>query len=252
MKTHTGIATLLCISIASAVNADNKIDASQEKFIAQYQKQKNLPDPTDMLLNTDPEPELAEGFVDLYNGENLDGWVSYGGYCEFEAQGEAIVGNHVKGSPSTYLSTVKDDYTDFIFTAELKWEIDNNTGIIFRGNVRDGEKGKVVFGPQAEMEDEKRQRFWSGGIYGQSAGGWAYPLWLESHKEVRGAIDYSGWNRVTIQAQRDVVKTWVNGIPAAHWVNDEFTQGFFSLQIHAGQKGRVLFRSIKVKELVGD
>jgi len=45
------------------------------------------------------------------------------------------------------------------------------------------------------------------------------------------------------------VKTWVNGVPAAHWTNDEYLKGFFSLQIHSGKKGSVNFRNIKVKEL---
>ncbi len=37
---------------------------------------------------------------------------------------------------------------------------------------------------------------------------------------------------------------------AAHWVSDEFTEGFFSLQIHSGNKGSTVhFRNVKVKEL---
>ncbi|TWU40387.1 hypothetical protein Poly41_12190 [Novipirellula artificiosorum] len=45
------------------------------------------------------------------------------------------------------------------------------------------------------------------------------------------------------------MKTWVNGITAAHLVNDEYTQGLFGLHIHAGPSGTILFRNNKVKEL---
>ena len=112
------------------------------------------------------------------------------------------------------------------------------------GNVRN------CFGPQAEMEGITGDRFWSGGIYGQSCGGYFYPLWLEEHKEVRAALKKKDWNRLTIMAKGNVVRTWLNGVPAAHWVDDgTYSQGFFGLQIHKGTRGTVLFRNILVKEL---
>ncbi|MEL7267045.1 MAG: family 16 glycoside hydrolase [Planctomycetota bacterium] len=47
-----------------------------------------------------------------------------------------------------------------------------------------------------------------------------------------------------------MVKTWVNGIPAANWVDDgTYREGFFGLQIHKGKQGKVRFRDIRVKEL---
>jgi hypothetical protein len=99
------------------------------------------------------------------------------------------------------------------------------------------------------MEADSKKRFWSGGIYGQSCGGWYYPLWLNAHENARQAVDYKGWNRITVKAEGRAVKTWINGVPAAHWTNDEYLKGFFSLQIHSGKKGSVHFRNIKVKEL---
>ena len=227
----------------------NTISESQQQYIKKYDKQKNIPAPEDMLLNTDAEPDLTDGFIKLYNGTNLNGWTPKGGHCTFEAKGDEIIGTTVKGSASTYLSTEKADYADFIFTAELKWEVDGNSGVMFRGQTKPGEKGEIVFGPQAEMEGLKSGRGWSGGIYGQSAGGWYYPLWLESHKDAREALVKDGWNRITIKAKGDTFKTWINGIPAGHLKNDQYKQGFFSLQVHSGAEGTIHFRNIKVKEL---
>ncbi len=252
MKTKRLLAaSLLTLSLGQIFGAsDNQISESQQKWIAAYEKQENVPVPEKMLINTDSEPDLKTGFVSLYNGKNLDGWTPLGGHCTFEAKGKSIVGTTVPASPSTYLSTLKDDYTDFIFTAEVKWVVDGNTGFMFRGQVKDGKDGsKTVFGPQAEMEADSKKRFWSGGIYGQSCGGWYYPLWLNAHEEARNAIDRDGWNRMTIKAEGKVVKTWINGVPAAHWTNDEYLKGFFSLQVHSGKEGKVRCRNIKVKEL---
>ncbi len=227
----------------------NKISEEQQKWVKHYRKQKNAPKPEEMLVNTDPEPDLSTGFVNLYNGKDLAGWTPRGGKCKFEARGEAIVGTCVKGSPSTYLSTDKDDYADFVFTCEVKWEVDGNSGVMFRAQTKGAEGKETVFGPQAEMEGFAKQRYWSGGIYGQSCGGWYYPLWLEAHKEAREALREGEWNRLTIRAAGDAVKTWLNGKAAAHWKTDTYLKGFFALQVHSGKAGTICFRNIKVKEL---
>ncbi|MGJ8638809.1 MAG: 3-keto-disaccharide hydrolase [Opitutaceae bacterium] len=247
--------TLFTALVATCTFAfGNQISESQKPFIEKYKNQKSKIAPTDALLNTDAEPNLSDGFVSLYNGKNLDGWTARGGNCTFEANGDVITGTTVPGSPSTYLSTDKD-YGDFVFTAELKWEVDGNSGIIFRGASRPvkGKKFEHVYGPQAEMEGFNpmlgTRRGWSGGIYGQGYSAWIYPLWLDAHKEARATLKEDAWNRITIKAVGDNVKTWVNGIPAANWNDGEFKKGFFSLQIHAGKQGIVHFRNIKVKEL---
>lgn len=223
---------------------------SQSEWYEKYKVQPNIPEPSEMLLNTDPEPELTEGFVSLFNGTDLTDWEPLGGTCKFEVNEGQIVGTCVPGSESTYLSTKRADFSDFIFTCDMKWEVDGNTGVMFRAQVKPGEKGQTVFGPQAEMEGFGKDRGWSGGIYGQSCGGYFYPLWLKEHEEVRQALNPDDWNRVTVYAKGSVVKTWVNGVPASHWIGDgTYAKGFFSLQIHKGKEGTVRFRDIRVKEL---
>ena len=234
----------------------NRISSEQLKWVGTYRKQSNLPKPAEMLTHNDPEPNLTTGFAELYNGKDLSNWIPRGGQCTFDSNGDTIVGTCVKGSPSTYLSTKKSDYSDFIFTAELKHVVDGNTGFMFRASSKmeqDKKKQKqkeTVFGPQCEVEAYSKGRFWSGGIYGQSAGGWIYPMWLDAHKETRRSLKPQGeWNRVTVQAKGNTIKTWLNGKPAAHWQDDKYEKGFFSLQIHAGSQGEIHFRNIRVKEL---
>ena len=226
------------------------VSGSQAEWFEKYKDQENIPKLDQMLLNYDPEPNLKEDFVALYNEKDLTGWTARGGDCRIEALGETIVGTCVPGSPSTYLCTDRDDFRDFVFSAEIKWIVDSNSGVMFRARSRPGKKQREqIYGPQAEMEGTERGRGWSGGIYGQSCGGYFYPLWLDQHEPARNALKKNDWNRITIQAKGDTVKTWVNGIPAAHWLNTEYSSGFFGLQIHAGKQGQVAFRNIIVKEL---
>ena len=206
-----------------------------------------------MLFNDDQEPKLTDGFKSLFNGKDLDGWTSRGGTHTYEVKDGCILGTCVQGSDSSYLCTDKNDYSDFIFTCDLKWEVDGNTGVQFRSqfkiNEKKGVKREVVFGPQLEMEGFSKNRGWSGGIYGQSCGGYFYPLWLKGHDAARKAL-VKDWNRITISARGDVVKTWLNGVPCSHWVGDgTYSEGFFALQVHKGEAGTIRFKNLRVKEI---
>ncbi|MFK8114962.1 MAG: DUF1080 domain-containing protein [Rubripirellula sp.] len=245
------VQTLIIIALLTCtVSTAGEVDPVQSKWHEKYKKQQNIPKPDEMLLNTDAEPDLTSGFEPLFNGKDLAGWAPKGGTCKFEVQDDLVVGTCVPGSNSTYLSTEKSDYTDFVFSCDMKWEVDGNSGVMFRAQIKtDGDK-ETVFGPQAEMEGITGDRYWSGGIYGQSCGGYFYPLWLKEHQAARDALDRTGWNRLTIQAKGNVVKTWINGVPVAHWIDDgTYAKGFFSLQIHKGNKGKVLWKNVRVKEL---
>ena len=230
-----------------------KISDSQKQYYRKYveqKKQKTLPKPEEMLLNTDPEPELTEAFESLFNGEDLEGWTPKGGTHTFEVEDGVIVGTCVPGSPNnTFLSTDKD-YADFIFTCEMKWVVDGNSGIMIRARTRERDDGDVrVYGPQVEMEGINNDRGWSGGIYGEGIPGWLYPLWLDAHAEARKALKKNDWNRVTILADGETVKTWINGVPAAHWQTSEYLTGFLGLQVHVGKEGTIQWRNLKIKEL---
>ncbi|GAB5439665.1 MAG: hypothetical protein Fues2KO_00140 [Fuerstiella sp.] len=250
MRLNVSMLILFVFSSGSLVAA-GELDPQQQEWYSRYRKQDNAPKPEEMLLNTDAEPDLSDGFTSLFNGKDLTGWTPKGGTCKFEVRDGLLVGTCVRGSNSTYLSTEQADFTDFIFTCEMKWEEQCNSGVMFRAQSKPGkDDSEIVFGPQAEMEGFAKDRHWSGGIYGQSCGGYFYPLWLKEHKAARAATKKDEWNRLTISAKGNVVKTWINGVPAAHWVDDgSYPKGFFGLQIHKGVKGTVLWKNIRVKQL---
>lgn len=230
--------------------SDNKIDPSQKAWFEKYKTQANIPELDKTLLNTDDEPDLEDGFVSLFNGKDLEGWTAKGGTCKFEVKDGCIIGTCVPKSNSTYLCTDRNDFKDFVFTCDVKWEVNGNTGVQFRSKTKPGKNDTtVVYGPQAELEEIGKGRGWSGGIYGQSCGGYFYPLWLTAHSEARKAQKSDDWNRITISAQGNVMKTWLNGVPCGHHVDDgSYAQGFFALQVHKGKQGVIRFKNLRVKE----
>ncbi len=232
----------------------HSVAPSQAEWYKRYKTQKNAPKPESMLLNLDSEPNLDDGFSAMFNGTDLTGWTPIGGSCKFEMKDGILVGTCVPGSPSTYLCTDTTDYSDFIFSCDISWQVDGNSGVMFRSKLRKENGKQIVFGPQAEMEGVTQERYWNGGIYGQSCGGYFYPVWLKRHQQAREALkrELSSWNRLTILADGNVVKTWVNGTPVAHWIDDgSYQKGFFGLQVHQGKEGTVLFRNVRIKELLG-
>jgi len=250
IKTWIGVQAGVLLLLGSMNTGAGTIDPSQRDWYERYKTQENVPKPGEMLLNEGEEPDLSKGFKDLFNGKDLTGWATKGGEAKFVVKDGSIVGTAVPNTPSTYLCTDRTDFTDFIFTCEMKWAVDLNSGVMFRAAARKEGKIDEVFGPQAEMEGITGDRHWSGGVYGQSCGGYFYPLWLKEHEAARSALKPNDWNRITIEAKGKVVKTWLNGVPAAHWVDDgTYTRGFFGLQVHKAKKGQVLFRNILVKEL---
>lgn len=218
---------------------------TQNTFAQNNQKSKTR------FINTDKEPKIkSRKFKSLFDGKTLNGWSTKQGTMKFEVINGEIVGTCSKG-PSTFLCTDKE-YVDFIFTCEVKWEVDGNTGVQIRSRIRKDDNVDKVIGPQAEMEDlGKKGRGWSGGIYGQNCGGWFYPLKAPEHAPLKNAIDRSGWNRLTIKVEGNVFKTWINGLPAAHWIDikNEFPNGFIGLQVHGGKKGIIHWKNLKIREL---
>ncbi len=209
-------------------------------------------DPATLALNEEPEPAFSgDGFIELFNGKDLTGWVVLGGEMPFVVNNGEIVGTCVKGvHPNSYLCTEKT-YTDFIFTTEFKWDIPGNSGIMFRAGAREPDKKGIrrVYGCQSEMDPTERG--WTGGIYGEAMKGWIYPLSrTEEHEKARKAVqELTEWNRMTIYARRNVLRTWINGVPCAYSLNDLCKEGFFGLQVHQGPEGTIRWRNIRVKEL---
>src|SRR4051812_48934112 len=131
------------------------------------------------LAPTLPTPAAdADGWVDLFNGKNLDGWVQRGGKAKYRAEDGQIVGTCVPNTQNSFLCTTKE-YGDFILEVEFKVHHDLNSGVQVRseyapegktvtsaGKQIKGGPGGRVFGYQVEIDpDVKRGRNWTGGIY---------------------------------------------------------------------------------------
>ncbi|NND67289.1 MAG: DUF1080 domain-containing protein, partial [Halioglobus sp.] len=190
----------------------------------------------------EPAFEPEEGYTLLYSG-TLDGWRKIGGDSTFEADGSDIVGRHGPGD-NTFLRT-EQTFGNFSLKMQMRWDEPGNSGVLFRAQQRGGD-GRA-YGYQYELDHSERA--WSGGIYDEARRGWIANL--ENNQAAREAIRLDDWNDVEIEARGAVLKTWINGVPAADIVDALDAEGFIALQVHSGDVGVMRWRHIRIKELPG-
>lgn len=190
---------------------------------------------------------MSDGWERLFNSKDLQGWKQLGGQAKFEAKNGEIVGTSVLGEPNSFLATEKD-YGNFILELEVLVDTSMNSGIQVRSLSKPDYLDGRVHGYQVEIDPSKRA--WSGGLYDESRRGWLYSL--ELNPAAKKAFKNNQWNKYRIECIGHTIRTWVNGIPAAHVIDPETASGFIALQVHsipdkskAGKKIR--WRNIRIQ-----
>ena len=192
--------------------------------------------------------EASEGWTELFNRKNLDGFTQKNGTATYEVKENTIVGTTVKGSPNSFLCTDKL-YGDFELIFEVKCHNSLNSGVQIRSNQKDGKPDGRVNGPQVEIEASGSKGAEAGYIYGEAVGGWMTPKEdLKPHKHFKDGE----WNTYRILASGPRIQVWINGQQISDLVDEEKFKGFIGLQVHSvGNNGPfdVAWRNLKIREL---
>lgn len=209
-----------------------------------------------------------DGFVDLFNGKSLEGWVQRGGLAKYRVEDGTIVGQTVPNTSNSYLCT-RQNYRDFVLEYEFKCDDQLNSGVQFRSAVYDKETtikisgedrtfpADRVHGYQCEIDPDPK-RSWTSGIYEERGRGWLYPGLRGGDagaftKQGQKMYKQGQWNSVRIVCRGDHIQSWLNGQPRADLRDGLADEGFFGLQVH-GVGGRedpleVRWRNIRIKSV---
>lgn len=188
-----------------------------------------------------------DSWISLFNGKNLEGWNQKNGKAKFEVINGEIVGTAVPNTPNSFLCT-NQNFSDFILELEVLLEDKMNSGIQFRSlSTPDYQNGRV-HGYQLELDPTPRA--WSGGIYDEGRRDWLYIPNI--NPDGKNAFKVGIWNTLRIEAFGNTLRTWINGIPVAHLIDDMTSTGFIALQVHSiygdmTEGMRVRWRNIKIK-----
>lgn len=189
----------------------------------------------------------ADGWRNMFNGKDLSGWKQQDGKAKYEYKNGELVGTTIADTPNSFLVT-EDSYEDFILELEFKVDDGTNSGIQFRSESKPDYMNGRVHGYQ--MDIDPSDRAWTGGIYDEARRQWLYPL--EYNPEAKKAFIHNAYNKVRIEAIGSVMRTWINGIPTAHLVDNMTPKGLIALQVHSIGKDdkpgkQVHFKNVKIK-----
>ncbi|HYK55416.1 MAG TPA: DUF1080 domain-containing protein, partial [Flavisolibacter sp.] len=188
--------------------------------------------------------QTSANWKNLFNGKDLSGWKQLNGKAKYTVQNGEIIGTTVFKEPNSFLATEKD-YGDFILEFDFKVDSTMNSGVQFRSESRADYKNGRVHGYQFEIDPSKRG--WTGGIYDEARRDWLYPLDL--NPSAKTAFKQGQWNKVRIECIGNNIRTWVNGIPADHVIDDMTPKGFIALQVHSINKKEDEGRQIRWRNL---
>lgn len=217
---------------------------------------------TDTAKNVLSDTEKAEGWVLLFNGQNLDGWHVYKGKTSnswVAENGELhCLGSEKDKSDKRADLTSNDTYENFEFRTDWKIAPKGNSGIIYLAS--EDNDAAYQSGPEYQLIDDvnfpEKLEDWqkTGANYAMGA-----PL-------VAAANPVGEWNHTRIVVNKGHVEHWLNGqktadyqIGSPEWKKakaegkwkdtkpyGETKKGHIDLQDHGSE---VWFKNIKIKQL---
>ncbi|GAB3172886.1 DUF1080 domain-containing protein [Telluribacter humicola] len=199
-------------------------------------------------LNGAVAQKTKDGWQMLFNGKDLTGWKQLNGKAKYEVKDGVIVGTSTVNTPNSFLTTEKN-YGDFILETDVMVDNQLNSGIQIRSLSKPDYMDGRVHGYQVEIDPSSRG--WAGGIYDEARRGWLYPVDL--NPDAKTAFKPGQWNKYRIEAIGNSIRTFVNGVPVAHVIDDMTPEGFISLQVHgigndAKKEGtQVRWKNVRIK-----
>ncbi len=176
--------------------------------------------------------------VNLFNGNDLNGWIVYGTEKWYVEDG-ILVCESGPDAQYGYLGT-EDYYKNFVLNLEFMQEANGNSGVFFRSTV----EGTKVSGWQVEVAPPG---LYTGGIYESYGRGWLIkPSYGKDSSLIMG-----DWNKLTVKVEDSNVTTWLNGKKMISYSDKKIgdANGRIALQIHDGGGIKVKWRNIKIQNL---
>lgn len=183
-----------------------------------------------LLTSCSESPQLKP----IFNGENLDGWVT-----DLEAvwsvRDGLLLAQNDPAQEGDILLTAKDDYRNFILELDFKL----GEGLVDSGVFLRDTKEQIQIGESGSL---KRDMTALAYIPGKG-----YPVQVDTAREL---LDKQGWNTLKIQVVSNTYTTWLNGVEIMTYESDTIApHGPIGLQVHPNREMSITFRNILATEL---
>ena len=216
------------------------------------------------------EEERAEGFVSIFNGQDLTGWE--GNPAVWRVENGAIVGQTTAEGPAyiehnQFLIWTGGEVDDFVLRFDMKCSNPGNSGMQYRSwRNPDASRPHSVFGYQADFDGEHR---FTGILFGE---GFRGILCLRGQKTVIGndsrptvisrfadsdalkeKLKIEDWNAYEVIARGFTFTNIINGYVMSISTDEDMERrkasGILAIQVHRGPAMKVEVKNIRIKKL---
>jgi hypothetical protein len=191
----------------------------------------------------DALPKTEEGYIDLFNGEDLEGWEIFANKDDFKIQDGVI---HCEtGDGGQILYYTKEAFEDFILVVEWRVSKGGNSGVFFRAPKVEApwiDAWEVQISNEQPPRDDAHT---TGSLYNYAA--------------VSPRIDATPeeWHTFTIRCEGGQIQVQLDGTQIVEYdqasadeTKDKPLKGFVGLQDSHGPAGTwIEYRTIKIKPL---
>ncbi len=185
--------------------------------------------------------------VSLFDGKTLAGWNAVEESL-WRVEGGAITGGSLEDTVEQNSFLMSDgSYADFELTLQLRLRGTEgfiNAGIQVRSERLPG--SNEVIGYQVDAGDE-----WWGKLYDESRRNRVIAEAADL-AAVAAAVVQGGWNEYRIRCVGPRIQSWINGVPAVDYVEDDPgipLAGRIGLQVHGEGKALVQVKDLRIVEL---
>ena len=193
-----------------------------------------------------PSPKSDDGFVQLFNGKDLNGWKTHPDQPGLWRVEEGIlVGRYDRNG---YLFTARDDYENFHLRADVKIGGNSNGGLLFRCesgfSIDLGEAGGLYpLGYEVDIVQTRDQKARTGSLWRCGK-----PAKLFKSSPVRPDT----WFTLDVVAQGNHVLIKIDGKEIGSYLDplkSPLPKGHIGLQVAWPETSVIQFRKIEIKEL---
>ena len=175
---------------------------------------------------------LAGNWQTLIQGDSLSNWTCDPDYGHWSVQDGVITGKSDPDKNGSVLYT-REDYEDFIFETEFKYEDFIDSGIILKTGIQ------VNLGNSIS---ERVNR--TGSIYAPQDGKGKYPAIAENAHEI---MVPNGWNIIRVQCQGKEITVTLNGREVVKYSSDNLPEsGPIGIQVHSNLDMEISFRNTRI------
>ena len=188
-----------------------------------------------------PAAASEEGFVSIFNGEDLTGWE--GDEKLWLVEDGVLVGRSPGIDYNDFLGTEKT-YGNFVLRFKIHLlNNDGNTGVQFRSKREEG--STEMIGYQADAGPT-----WWGNLYDESRR--RINLVEPDPAVIDRILKPNDWNDYEVYANEDHIRLSINGETTVDYHEEDASiarDGVIAPQVHSGPPLEVRFKDIRIKEL---